>query len=107
MDEIFNKKFMSIREVFFQVALHLLVFTFYSFDKNDPQFEFHHVVFFFNYALANFSIAYLLLPLFYYRKKYLQFFVFALLTIAGVILIEELILEKIYFPNTRGTSFPG
>jgi hypothetical protein len=103
--------FISSREFFFQLVLHALVFSFYAFDSSHPdigfQLESHQFVFFLNYALANALISYILLPQFYYRKKYVPFFVFTLLTIGGVILMEELVLEKIYFSDSRGSSFPG
>jgi len=35
------------------------------------------------------------------------FFILVFLVITAVILIEELILERIYFPDTRGSRFPG
>lgn len=97
----------SSKELVFQLILHLLVFTFYSFDKNKPQIEGHQLVFFLNYAVAVFFINYFLLPRFYYQKKYVHFLAFVVLTIAAVIVVEELVLEKIYFPTTRGNSFPG
>jgi len=97
----------SSKELVFQLILHLLVFTFYSFDKNKPQIELYQLIFFLNYAVAVFFINYFLLPQYYYRKKYLHFLTFAVLTIAVVIIIEELVLEKIFFPTTRGKSFPG
>lgn len=97
----------SLKETFFQIVLHLLVFTFYSFDRHQPQIEAFQVVFFLNYTFAAFFINYSLLPRFFYRKKYLQFFIYVLLVIAGVIIIEELVLEQIYFPETRGKKFLG
>lgn len=103
--------FISSRELFFQLVLHGLVFSFYVIDSNHPGAEFHfkfyQFVFFLNYTLANAVISYVLLPHFYYRKKYGYFFVFTLLTIGVVILIEESVLEKMYFPDSRGASFPG
>ena len=96
------------RELVFQILLHLLVFVFYSFDRHQPQIEEHQIVFFLHYTFWAFIINYVLLPHFLFRKKHLHFFIFVLLVIAGVILIEELILEKVYFPNSRrAQSFPG
>ena len=95
------------KEVLFQVVLHLAVFTFYSFDRNQPQLQPHQVAFFLNYAVAAFFINYYLLPHFFYRKRYLAFAGLVLLLIAGVILVEEFVLEKIYFPDWRGRYFPG
>lgn len=101
----------SSKEFIFQLILHGLVFIFYAFDSNHPHMRFqiepHHFVFFLNYTLANAIISYVLLPQFYYKKKYVRFFAFTILIIAGVIIIEEFFLEKIYFPDSRGTSFPG
>ncbi len=95
------------KEILFQIVLHVLVFIFYSFDKNNPQIEAHQVIFFLNYAVATSIISYLLLPRFFYQKKYLHFFIYLTLTIAAVIVVEEFVLEKIYFPDTKGMRFPG
>jgi two-component system, LytTR family, sensor kinase len=101
----------SSREFFFQLVLHGLVFIFYAYDSSHPNIRFHiephHIVYFLNFTLANAVISYILLPQFYYKKKYGYFFAFTLLTITGVILIEEFLLEKIYYPDSRGTNFPG
>lgn len=95
------------REVLFQVVLHLVVFTFYSFDRNQPQLQPYQIPFFLNYAAAAFIINYFLLPRFFYRKRYAAFFALVLALLAAVILVEEFVLEKIYFPDWRGRYFPG
>lgn len=97
----------SVKELIFQLVLHLLVFIFYSFDKKQPTIEVHQVVFFMSLAFFAFVINYFLLPRFYYRKKYLPFFLGTILTIVGAIAMEEWVLEQIYFPDTRGKYFPG
>lgn len=94
-------------EVIFQFVLHVLVFIFYSFDKDRPHIAQHHITFFINYALAAFFINYYLLPRFFYRKKYLEFSLFLIAVFGLVIFIEEAILESIYFPGSRADSFPG
>ena len=40
-----------------------------------------------------------------YTKRYIHFFVGVLLVIAAVVIVEEMILEKIFFPDTRGSDF--
>ena len=96
------------KELFFQLFLHCLVFSFYFFDKNEnPQIKPFHIPFFLNYAIAAFLINYYLLPKFYYQKQYLYFFIGISLTITAVIVMEESVLEKIYFPDTKGRGFPG
>ena len=106
MVEKIKKSLISSKEVIFQIVLHLVVFIFYSFDRNHPQIEFHQVVYFLHYTLAAFIINYFLLPRFLYKKKHLLFSALVILVIVIVILIEELIMEPIYFPKRAG-SFPG
>lgn len=96
-----------IKEIVFQIILHVIVFLFYSFDKNEPKITEPQVMIFLNYALSAFVVNYLLLPKFFYKKKYLQFAIFVIVLIAVVIMVEELVLEQIYFPDTKGKSFPG
>ena len=52
-------------------------------------------------------INYVLLPRFYARKKFVGFGIYVCLLIAVVILVDEFVLEQIYFPTTRGAFFPG
>lgn len=94
-------------EVFFQILLHVVLFIFYSFDKRHPEIQGFQITYFINYALGAFIINYVLLPRFFYRKKYILFFLFVIAIIAAIILMEELVLEKIYFADTRGQGFPG
>lgn len=95
------------KELIFQIILHALVFIFYSFGRNDSQVDSYEFVFFMNYAFAAFVINYLLLPRFYYKKKHLKSIIMVILAIALVIVVEEFVLEKIYFPDTKGKSFSG
>lgn len=59
------------------------------------------------YAVAAFVINYFLLPRFLYRRKPLRFIVYAVAVIAVVILLEEGVIEQVYFPDTRGQRFLG
>ncbi|WP_339924353.1 histidine kinase [uncultured Cyclobacterium sp.] len=99
------------KEVYFQLVLHALVFCFYVIDSNHPSkvntFHWYDVVYFSNYTFANLFISYVLLPKFFYTKKYIAFFGLTVLTISLVILLEELVIEKWYFPDSRGAGFPG
>jgi Ca2+/Na+ antiporter len=94
-------------EYLIQGVLLALVFIFYSFEKENIHVSESEVFFFLNYTLAAYFISYVLLPRFLYKKKYILFFIFFLLVIGFVIYIEEQIIEKIYFPDTRGKCFPG
>ncbi|MBT30394.1 MAG: histidine kinase [Thalassobius sp.] len=106
MDKM-KKAFFKSKEFYFQVVLHALVFIFYSFDKKNPGIKPYQVVFFINYAMSTLFISYYLLPKFFYNKKHFRFFTDVLLTVVFVIIVEELVLEQIFFPDTKGRSFPG
>lgn len=94
-------------EIIFQAILLVVVFIFYSHDRRHPQIQPFQYAFFLNYVLAAFVINYWLLPRFLYRKRYVGFGAYVVLVIALVIAIEEGLLEQIFFPDTRGTGFPG
>lgn len=97
-------------EIPFQLGLNLIVFLFFSVQTNGyheeiPKVEMYELAFFANYALAAFFINYVLFPKFLYQKKYWQFIALFLVVVFISIFIEEFILEKIYFPSTRGSRF--
>ncbi|UJH66376.1 sensor histidine kinase [Allomuricauda sp. SCSIO 65647] len=98
----------SKKELVFQSVLLVLVFLFYSFDSEDPRFQWHKVAFFLTYAMAAAIIGYWLMPRFLYHKKYWSFFGYVVVVVTVVILLEELVLEQIFFPGTRrAKGFPG
>lgn len=101
----------SWSEAIFQLLLLVMVFVFYMFGRgaNRGQFscQISEVCFFLNYAVAAFVINYWLLPAYLYTKKYIAFAVGVTLVLAVVIFIEEGVIEQIFYPDTRGTSFPG
>lgn len=97
-------------EIPFQVILNLIVFSFFSvstrgYHDSIPQVEPFEVAFFTNYAIAALAINYILFPRFLYEKKYGLFLACFFLVVFTSIFIEEFILEKIYFPTTRGNKF--
>lgn len=93
------------KEILFQGLLHILVFIFYAVDRKNPQIETYEVAFFLSLALVAFLINYLLFPKFLYQQKYISFIASASILILCAFLTEELILEQIYFPDTRGSKF--
>ncbi|MFD1552504.1 histidine kinase [Putridiphycobacter roseus] len=98
-------------EILFQLALAIIVFIFYAFERKHGQRSFNlepaKIACFINYLVAAYFINYYLLPKFLYRKKYLLFSLLVLFVITCVIFIEEGIIERIYFPETKGSHFPG
>ena len=96
-----------LKEIAFQVALHLLVFSFFSFDRQGFHIDSYKLLTFLQYTISTLFISYYLLPRFFYKKMYLPFFTAVLLVVVIIIFTEEAILEQIYFPDTRGKRFPG
>ncbi|MDC6361844.1 MULTISPECIES: sensor histidine kinase [Flavobacteriaceae] len=98
----------SRKELLFQVVLHVIVLLFFSFDKHEGGIDIDRAIFLLFYSAATVIITYFLMPKYLYKKKYWQFFIAFGLVVTVVILLEELVLEPLMFPNTkRGTSFPG
>ena len=96
------------RELYFQLILHGVVLVFFSFNWFEQEFRADRAWFFLMYAAASAFIAYFLMPRYLYKKRYWQFFAAFLLVIAGLIILEELVLEQIFYPDTkRSSSFPG
>lgn len=97
----------TTKEVIFQVVLHIVLFLFFSFDKNQPEIHAFKIFAFLNYALGALVINYVLLPRFFYRKEHLVFMLLVVLVVSLIIGVEELILENVFYPDTRGGHFPG
>ena len=52
-------------------------------------------------------INYVLLPKLFYKKKQFLFFIFFSILTVLIILVDEFVLEQIFYPDTRGKYFPG
>lgn len=111
MDTRSPNKTLAKNELIFQIILHLMVFYFLTIDnvrgKVVYELGWFQVASFGNYILANVLISYVLLPKFFYKKKYLQFAISFLFIVLAVIFIEEFFLDKIFFPETRIADFKG
>lgn len=101
-------------EIIFQLTTSVVLFLFFSFQQDGTEhvallalLEPYKFAFYCNYLAAAQLINYGLLPHLFYRNKNFQFFISVAVLITVVILVDEYILEKIYFPETRGTYFPG
>lgn len=105
MTKRINKK--PYLEYLFLTVLIVVVFIFYSFDRRHPGINPIQIVFFLNFVAAALVISYILLPRYFYTKKYTQFILYFCIVIALVIFVEEGILEQIYYPDTRGRRFLG
>lgn len=99
------------KELVFQLVLHAIVFHFVIIDHEKGEMvyelEWYQLLFFANYTFGNVIISYVLLPRFLYKKKYLPFAIYFGIVVFAVILMEEFVLEKLIFPDTRGALFRG
>lgn len=114
MKKIQNRLPFDLKEIFYQTAIVLVLGVFFSYNEDYQVYgaatallDFQKLAFFGNYMVAAIIINYVLLPKFYYKKRELSFFLSVLLLITSVVLIDEYVLEQIYYPDTRGTYFPG
>lgn len=105
MIKLFGTKIISTKELTFRILLSIVVFIFYAYDKKSEQIEFHELINFLNYAVVAFFINFIFLPRYYYKKKYIHFILSLTLITALAIIVEEYVLEKIFFPDTRGVNF--
>lgn len=90
------------KEIVFQVLLALLMFTFITFDQRHPSVSLSDILFFLNYSIVSLFIGYVLLPHYLYKKKYTHFVFGLSIAISVAFIVEEFVLEKIFFPETRG-----
>lgn len=95
------------KELIYQTVLHVVLMFFYVLDKYESTIEVARIYIFLQYSIGALIINYVLLPRFFYRKKYLTFAIYVLIIIAVLIAVEELIIEAIFYPDTRGKYFPG
>ena len=87
------------KEFLFQFILILVLGIATSVDKQEAAFNLFlspsQLSFFLSYAIAALFIGYVLLPRFFYKKKYWLFGMSVLAVLIAVIIVEELILEQI------------
>ncbi len=100
-----NNQNKNLKELLFYGVFILVTFLFYSFDRKKPFIELHEIIFFLNYTIAALIISYFLFPKFIYKKNYFRFIIYFILLISAVILIEEGVIEQLFFPDTRGSHF--
>lgn len=97
----------NYKQITFQSILILGLFLFYAFKytKQGVLVEKYKISYFINYLIFALIISYYLLPKFYYKQKYIQFSLAVLIMLSATLLIEEFVLEYIYFPKTRYLYF--
>lgn len=76
-----------------------------SFDKHDPSISWADFFLTINYVLASLWINYVLIRKFFYKALYWQFLALLIITIIGCMLLEELVLEAIFYPGTDKANY--
>lgn len=71
-------------------------------DKDHPHIHWAEIVFLANYVTIATVINYVLIPRFLYPKKILVFWLLIAGLFAYAVVLEEFILEKIFYPRSRG-----
>lgn len=89
------------------VIISLLFFLSISASRDGFNLEWGRLIFIGNVLIASIFIGFVLLPRFYYTRHYLYFAISAFLVVIIAITIEEFVLEKIFYPNSRGSVFRG
>ncbi len=92
------------KEILFQVVVHVIVFVFYSFEKDQVTIEGYKYAYFANYAITAAIINYVCLPIFYKQKNTLVFVSLVTALILSSVLLEEYVLEGIFFPGPRAET---
>lgn len=90
------------------VFLLLYVILLLSFiDKAKFGWNTGYVLSFSLYVTASLVAIFTLIPVFFDKKKYFLFGFSLFLMLLALVFIEELVIEKIFWPNTRGDYFSG
>lgn len=94
----FKKKFRQwvSSESIFILLLWVIYFISLAFSKERPHIHYWDFIFAANYFLAVTAINYLLLPRFFYRKRYFTFLFCSLVAIALSVAIKEVLLEPVF-----------
>lgn len=93
------------KEYLYFSILTILLIAEKFFVKDYPHIHWHELLFFINYVATAIFIGYFLLPKFLYKKKHFRFAIYTTISIGISVIIEEFVLEQIYFPDDRGSHF--
>ncbi len=92
------------KEILYLTVSHLLLFLVTAVSKRHPQIELFEVLTFVLYSIGAFVISFILLPRFYTNKRMFEIITYSIILIFSIIVVEELVLEQIFYPDNRGKS---
>ncbi len=91
-------------ETLSQVAYHILVFVSLTITRRHPTIEWSEVVIFLNYTVTALFISYWALPRYNNNKNGWELILYFVLALSFCILIEEVVIEKLFYPEDRGQN---
>ena len=92
------------KQVIYQIVVHILLFMTTAITKRDPNVDTGEVFMFVNYAITAFVIGFVIVPKYYKDKNILFLIISSLILLIVAMLIEELFLERIFYPDNRGQN---
>lgn len=92
------------RQVIYQIVVHILLFMTTAITKRDPYIDTGEIFMFVNYAITAFLIGFILVPKYYKDKNIVFLVVSSIILLIVAMLVEELFLEQIFYPDNRGQS---
>lgn len=93
------------KEIIYWVILFLLLSLFEAFERHRSHVEWEKIFFILLYCVASIFISYILIPRFLYKRKILKFGAGIIVTLLVVGLMEELVLEKLFWDNDVSKEF--
>lgn len=94
-------------EFIFQAIILIIAAIIFAFNREDEIFDIRRLPSFILFLFGALFIGYYLLPRYFYEKKYKHFFAYSLIVVFVVIGLEEFVVEKIIYPDSRGKHFHG
>lgn len=99
------KRKISTKELIFQAITLAVAALFFIFDRQEEVIDLRRVPSFITFSIGALFTGYVLLPKYFYKKKYIHFGVSFLAVVIIIILLEEFVIEQIVYPDTRALDF--
>ena len=90
-----------LKEWGYQILVLIVLFLVYAYNRHEPDIDISKVVFFLFYASVAMFINYFALPKYFYKKQYKAFSLIVVICLVVLYLMEEFVLEHIFFPDSR------
>lgn len=103
-----GRKYLVWESLIFLTLYALLMISHFDDDRFNCKFTLsYEIITFSTYVLASLIINYLFVPQFFNKKRYFEFTSSIILLLIFVVLLEEFVLEQIFWPDSLGEHFRG